>query len=207
MSRRANGEGSKPVQRKDGRWQVGYQVLGRNGVGKRATVTGRTSKEAREEGPGGGPGPAPGGSTRQGRQGDTRRRSQRGWIASTLAASDRKATTKSMYATVARKHIVGAAIGRATARPAPALSRRGVEGRAPGARAGRSRPSARLTRSSGRSWTPRCREAALAKNPAAAVTRPKVTRKEAAHLTTAQVGSLLEQAEGGPLRAGCSSCW
>lgn len=39
------------------------------------------------------------------------------------------------------------------------------------------------------------RDDALAKNPAAAVTRPKVTRKEAAHLTTAEVRSLLRMAE------------
>ena len=38
------------------------------------------------------------------------------------------------------------------------------------------------------------RDDALAKNPAAAVARPKVTRKEAAHLTTAQVRTLLEKA-------------
>ena len=36
------------------------------------------------------------------------------------------------------------------------------------------------------------RDDALAKNPAAAVPRPKVSRKEAPHLTTAQVRALLE---------------
>jgi len=38
------------------------------------------------------------------------------------------------------------------------------------------------------------RDDALARNPAAAVTRPKVTRKEAAYLSTAQVRTLLEKA-------------
>ena len=33
------------------------------------------------------------------------------WISSTLAASDRKTTTKAMYAAIANKHIVGAPIG------------------------------------------------------------------------------------------------
>ena len=41
------------------------------------------------------------------------------------------------------------------------------------------------------------RDDALAKNPAAAVPRPKVSRKQAAHLTTAQVRTLLEKAEKG----------
>lgn len=40
------------------------------------------------------------------------------------------------------------------------------------------------------------RDEALARNPAAAVARPQVTRKEAAYLTTAQVGTLLEHSEG-----------
>jgi hypothetical protein len=33
------------------------------------------------------------------------------WIDSTLAASDRKASTKAMYATMARQHIIGGKIG------------------------------------------------------------------------------------------------
>lgn len=45
--RRGNGEGSKPVQRKDGRWQVGIRYSA-DGVGKRTTVRGRTAKEARD---------------------------------------------------------------------------------------------------------------------------------------------------------------
>src|SRR4029453_15727488 len=33
------------------------------------------------------------------------------WIDSTLAASDRKASTKTMYTTMARQHIIGSKIG------------------------------------------------------------------------------------------------
>ena len=48
--RRGNGEGSKPVQRKDGRWQVGIRYTV-DGLGKRTTVTGRTTNEARRRPP------------------------------------------------------------------------------------------------------------------------------------------------------------
>jgi hypothetical protein len=44
--RRSNGEGSVPVKRKDGRWQVAYTV---ETTGKRAYVYGKTAKEAREK--------------------------------------------------------------------------------------------------------------------------------------------------------------
>ncbi len=71
VSRRANGEGSRPVQRKDGRWQVGirYSV---DGVGKRTTRDRQERQGGPRQGPGG-PGPAPGGSAREGPQGDARR--------------------------------------------------------------------------------------------------------------------------------------
>ncbi len=47
--RRGNREGSNPVQRKDGRWQVHIRYTDDNGVGKRTTVYGKTATEARDK--------------------------------------------------------------------------------------------------------------------------------------------------------------
>ena len=190
MSRRANGEGSKPVQRKDGRWQVGirYSV---DGVGKRTTVTGRTAKEARDKAQ----------EVRDRLRADLPAKDRKvtlgafteSWIGSTLAASDRKATTKSMYATVARKHIIGATIGgvsidRLKASHVEAWK---VELQARGLSESTVRSAYTILRAI---LDTAVRDDALGKNPAAAVTRPNVTRREAAHLTTAEVRRLLDAA-------------
>ncbi len=46
-TRRANGEGSRPVQRKDGRWQILIRHTDADGLSKRVTVTGKSAKETR----------------------------------------------------------------------------------------------------------------------------------------------------------------
>lgn len=107
--RRGNREGSNPVQRKDGRWQVHIRYTDEHGLGKRTTVYGRTASEAREKSD----------EVRDRLRAHLPVQDRKvtlgafatDWIGSTLAASDRKATTKAMYAAVTRKHIVGAAIG------------------------------------------------------------------------------------------------
>lgn len=189
--RRANGEGSKPVQRKDGRWQVGIRYTV-DGIAKRTTVTGRTATEAREKA-----------TEVRGRlkahlpakdRKVTLAAFTTDWIGSTLAASDRKATTKAMYAAIAKKHIVGAPIGTT---PLDKLKPSHVEAwtvelRKRGLSESTIRSAYTILRAI---LDTAVRDEALAKNPAAAVTRPKVTRKEAPHLTTAQVGTLLEEAE------------
>ena len=127
------------------------------------------------------------------------------WIGSTLAASDRKATTKAMYAAVAKKHIVGATIGTTSLdklRPSHVEAWK-VELQKRGLAESTIRSAYTILRAI---LDTAVRDDALAKNPAAEVARPKVTKKEAAHLTTAQVGTLLEKA----MRAGTgssSSCW
>ena len=190
-SRRGNGEGSKPVQRKDGRWQVGIRYTV-DGIAKRTTVTGRTATEAREKA-----------TEVRGRlkahlpakdRKVTLAAFTTDWIGSTLAASDRKATTKAMYAAIAKKHIVGAPIGTT---PLDKLKPSHVEAwtvelRKRGLSESTIRSAYTILRAI---LDTAVRDEALAKNPAAAVTRPKVTRKEAPHLTTAQVGTLLEKAE------------
>ena len=107
--RRGNHEGSNPVLRSDGRWQVLIRHMDQYGVNKRTPVYGKTAQDARDK------------------ASEVRKRLTEGlpardakatletftleWIASALAASDRKRTTKVMYAGVARVHIVGSHIG------------------------------------------------------------------------------------------------
>jgi hypothetical protein len=107
--RRGNSEGSNPVQRADGRWQVHIRHTDEDGSSSRHTVYGNTAKEAR------------------GKAAEVRARLHANlpakdrkitvseftaeWIGSSLEASDRKATTKNLYGTMARTHIIGAKIG------------------------------------------------------------------------------------------------
>ena len=117
------------------------------------------------------------------------------WIESTLEASDRKATTKAMYATITRKHIVNAKIG---AKPLDKLRPSHIDawkvelqGR------GLSESTIKTAYTILRALVDSAvRDRALAQNPAHAVRRPKVTAKEAAYLKPKQVRSLLAAAEG-----------
>src|SRR5699024_9380382 len=112
MSRRANGEGSKPRQRKDGRWVVEVRYIDPDGLSKRASVYGKSAKEAREKGE----------KVRdrvKARKAPTDSKITLAtfveeWISSTLAVSDRKATTKSLYDRLARKHIIDSDLGRSS---------------------------------------------------------------------------------------------
>lgn len=115
------------------------------------------------------------------------------WISSTLAASGRKPTTKALYATIARKHIVESTIGTTTlARLRPShVEAWTVQLRRRGLSESTTRTAYTVLRAV---LDTAVRDEALAKNPATAVARPKVTRREAAHLTPAQARCLLDQA-------------
>jgi len=97
------------VQRGDGRWQVHIRYTDENGRSRRYTVYGSTPKEAR----------AKASVVRERLRANLPARDRKvtigvfaaEWIDSTLAASDRKASTKAMYATMARQHIIGSKIG------------------------------------------------------------------------------------------------
>src|SRR4051812_12955571 len=107
--RRGNREGSNPVQRKDGRWQVAIRHTDHDGASSRRTVTGKTPEEARTKAK------------------STLQRLDKGlpardssetvgayasrWIDTTLAASDRKPSTQSLYESLVRKHVVGSTLG------------------------------------------------------------------------------------------------
>lgn len=189
--RRGNREGSNPVQRKDGRWQVHIRWTDDHSLGKRTTVYGKTATEAREKAD----------EVRDRLRAHLPAKDRKvtvaafttDWIGSTLAASDRKATTKAMYAAVARKHIVGATIGTTSLdklKPSHVEAWK-VELQKRGLSESTIRSAYTILRAV---LDTAVRDDALAKNPAAAVARPKVTRKEAAYLTTGQVRTLLEKA-------------
>lgn len=107
--RRENGEGSAPRKRADGRWQVEFRRVDEYGKLQRSYVYGKTLAEVRAKAK------------------DVRERLSKGqpakdkritldeftetWIGSALAVSERKASTKTLYATLARKHIVGSKLG------------------------------------------------------------------------------------------------
>jgi integrase len=189
--RRGNGEGSNPVQRKDGRWQVHIRYTDELGIGRRTSVLGKTSAEARAK------------------ANDVRDRLRASlpakvrkvtvgvftsqWIASTLAASDRKPSTKELYHRIARHHIVGSTIG---TRPLDKLKPSHVEAwKVELANRGLAESTVRTAYTVLRAVLDTAvRDEALARNPAAAVARPKVTVREAAYLSPAQVRELLSEA-------------
>lgn len=189
--RRGNGEGSNPRQRSDGRWQINLRVSDADGVSRRVSVLGRTADECRVK------------------AAEVRRRVADGqpprdakvtvaaftesWIGSTLAASDRKATTVSLYSTLARKHIIDGKIGSvALDRLRPShVDAFVVELRGKGLAESTVRSGYTVLRAVLDSAV---RDGALGRNPAAQVKRPKVTHTEAAHLTAIEVTALLDAA-------------
>ena len=104
-----NSEGSNPVQRADGRWQVHIRHTDEDGSSRRHTVYGNSVKEARDKAA----------EVRARLRANLPAKDRRitlgeitaEWIDSSLEASDRKATTKTLYDTMARTHIIGAKIG------------------------------------------------------------------------------------------------
>ncbi|MGY1761649.1 tyrosine-type recombinase/integrase [Geodermatophilus sp. SYSU D00779] len=116
------------------------------------------------------------------------------WIDTTLQASERKQTTKVMYAGVARTHILPSPIGRLTLDRVRPSHVEGwvVELRGKGLAESTVRSAYTIL---GAVLHTAVRDGALASNPAAVIRRPKVTSREAAHLTTAQVADLLRAAE------------
>ena len=200
--RRGNHEGSTPVKRADGRWQVHVRYRDEHGVPRRTTVYGKTARDAGQGRGGAAPAArSPAGSGQK----ITLGAFTEIWITSTLAASDRKPSTKSLYATLARKHIIAAKLG---AQPLDRLKPSHVEawkvelqGR------GLSDSTIRSAFNALKAILDTAvRDEALARNVATAVTRPKVAPQEAAHLTPEEVRRVLGAARQADTRP-CSRSW
>ncbi len=191
--RRGNSEGSAPRRRPDGRWQINLRVTDESGRASRHTVYGDTAQEARDKAA----------EIRRRVEGGQPARDRREtvaaftlhWIDTTLQASERKRNTKVMYAGVARTHILGSSLaGLSLDRVRPShVEGWVVELRRKGLAESTIRSAYTILRAV---LDTAVRDGALAANPAAAIRRPRVTAKEAPHLTPAQVAELLRAAEG-----------
>jgi integrase len=191
--RRGNNEGSTPRRRADGRWQINLRVTDDLGTAGRHTVYGDTAQEARDKA-------AEirrrveGGQPARDRKETVAAFTQR-WIDTSLEASERKRNTKVMYAGVARTHVLPSSLGRL---PLDRVRPSHVEGwvvelRRKGLAESTIRSAYTILRAV---LDTAVRDGALASNPAAAVRRPRVTIKEAPHLTPVQVATLLQAARG-----------
>ena len=190
QSRRAKGEGT--IFRKGDRWvgRLTYEDP-ETGIRKRGQVSATTKKAAAAE------------------LKKLRERVEKGhaprdatatfgayaeqWIGSTLEVSDRKQSTKSLYASLTRSHIIGSplgetALGKVTP---PAVERWITHLRGKGLAASSVRQAYTIARAIGDAAV---RDKLVTENPFSVVKRPKVERVEAPVLTSAQVATLLEAA-------------
>jgi integrase len=190
-ARKANGLGNIR-KRPNGSWEARLSYVDGNGTLKRASVYGKTQREVRakmkavrdrvDNG-------APAVDDKMALAAWMQR-----WRETTLAASDRKESTRSLYASLSRKHIEAGVIG-----PIPLAKLRpsDVEKLILALR------SATLSDSTIRQiytvlrlgLDGAVRDGLLARNPATSVQRPGVARKEATHLDPQQVTQLLVAAE------------
>jgi integrase len=196
VARRANGEGSI-FRRKDGTWSAELSYRDDYGTLKRRTVYGKTQAEVRTK------------------FRDARERIEAGapvkdasvtvaawledWITKSLAASDRKQATKDLYATIARTHLVPTVgtipLGRLRPSDVEALI---VAKRDAGLAGSTVRTIYTVLRAA---LDIAARDGMLRSNPAAAVRRPGVERRDAHHLTVAQAQALLEAVRGDRLES------
>jgi len=192
VGRRGNHEGSQPIQRKDGRWQVSLRYIDADGTAKRTTVTGKTQKEARDK-------------AKEVRQRLDKRQPPRDvrktvgtfaaeWLGSTLEVSDRKDSTKQLYASLAKSHIVSDRLGTI---PLDQLTPRRIEAWVSALRAsGLSASTIRSTYTVLRAILDTAvRDRSIAENPAVVIRRPRVEHHEAEYLSPVQVRALLAAAE------------
>lgn len=191
-TRRGNHEGSTPIRRKDGRWQVAVRFTDEDGQRVRRTVTGKTAQEARKRGQELVKRLKAGQPARDSRE--TVSEAAERWIRGPLEASDRKPATVSLYASLARSHVVGSTLGGMRLDKVQkanvdawlaGLKRKGLAGSTRRTTFIVLRAILEDAVANGR----------LAKNPAALSEPPRVEQQEAAYLTREQVAALLEAAE------------
>lgn len=116
------------------------------------------------------------------------------WLAGTLPASSRKGSTKSLYATVTRSHVVGSDLG---SMRLSAIRPIHVEAWVVGLRdKGKSESTVRQCYTVLRAILDTAvRDELLARNPAAAVKRPRVTHREARYLGPSEIRALIEASD------------
>ena len=193
MSKRANGEGNVR-QRPNGRWEgrVSY-VDSVTGKRKSVSVYGATAAECRKELK------KVRGRIEDGKPAkdapDTVASWLERWRESSLAASDRKATTKSLYGSLSRKHLEATDIG---AKRLDRLKPSDVESLIVELRAKKLADSTvrQVYTVLRQALDVAVRDGLLASNPVAKVKRPGVARTEARYLPSADVVRLLEAAKG-----------
>ncbi len=209
----ANGEGSIYKRMRNGR-QAGYigavSYTDELGAAKRHMVYGKTRKDVRDK--------MEAVRTRleNGAAVKDSKRSVADWLAhwrsTTLAASNRKASTKELYGNLSRRHLEGGSIGEIRL---DKLKPSDIDGLVLALRA-MTKPG-KVTEAEPDPTPVRAlsdatirqiytvlragldgavRDGLLAKNPAAAVKRPGVARKEAKHVEAVDVNKLLQCAEG-----------
>ncbi|MFT4010887.1 MAG: site-specific integrase [Nocardioidaceae bacterium] len=192
-ARRPKGGGSI-FQRADGRW-IGRTTYTdpKTGLTRRAQVSGETKKAVNDELKKLRDRIEAGKPIRDGAQpfGEY----AVAWIDLTLKVSDRKPSTKALYAGLTRRHIVPSNLGKT---PVGRLRARHVEQFVQDMRGrGLSESTVRQVYTVARAIAEAAvRDSAMSANPFSQVRRPKVTRREAEFLTAAEVDKLLEAAKG-----------
>jgi integrase len=192
MAKRANGEGNV-YQRANGSWEARLTYIDPDsGQRKRASFYGPTAKAVREKMKAARDRLDAGAPVRDAARsvGDWLAH----WRATTMAASDRKETTKALYATLSRKHLEQPPFG---AVPLGKLRPTDVEALVLALRErGLSDSTVRQVYTILRAGLDGAvRDLLIARNPAALVARPGVERGEAKHLDAGEVAAVLKAAE------------
>jgi integrase len=207
-TRTANGIGNIR-KRPNGTWEMRLSYVDGDGTLKRVSVYGKTQREVRHKAK------AVRDRVENGAPATDDKMALAAWMArwreTTLAASDRKEATRSLYASLSRKHIEAGVIGPvplAKLRPSDVEKlildmRAQMKPGEPTDDDPNPEPLRALSDSTIRSTYTvlrlgldgAVRDGLLARNPAASVQRPGVARKEAAHLDPQRVTELLAAAE------------
>jgi integrase len=207
-TRTANGTGNLR-KRPNGTWEARLSYTDAEGTLKRVSVYGKTQREVREKAK------AVRDRVDNGAPATDDKMALAAWMArwreTTLAASNRKESTRSLYASLSRKHIEAGVISPiplAKLRPSDVEKlilalRSATKPGKPTQDTPNPEPVRELSDSTIRSiytvlrlgLDGAVRDGLLARNPAASVQRPGVARKEAAHLDPEQVIELLAAAE------------
>lgn len=189
MAKNANSEGSVYKRWRDGR-HVGYVGAISLGDGKRVRVYGRTRAEARDKLTKARARVEAGGPVKD----STRTLASwlSNWRATTLAASGRKDTTKELYASLSKSHIdpILGATQLDRLRPSD-VERLILDMRSAGLSPSTIRSTYTVLRAA---LDGAVRDGLIARNAAAAVARPGLPRKEARHLSAAELSRVLDAA-------------